>query len=245
MKLYLAGPMRGLPDLNRPLFHRVAAALRAMGHEIFSPGETAPPSEEINVATGGTDLHPRAFWLRLDINYIAGSAEGIALLPGWENSPGASLEMLICQELELPRFTVREAPDVEFHLGGKRSRTVNGGVILTPLTRRYAVHEDGARVLAAAPVQPPTVLEEAGRLVNGDREKHYGHPRDNFRRVAAGWTSLLDGLLHPGAALDGRMVARMLTWLKLARDVNLPSRENLVDGCGYLRCAERLDEPEE
>ena len=39
MRLYLAGPMTGLPLWNFPAFATAAAALRADGHTVFSPAE--------------------------------------------------------------------------------------------------------------------------------------------------------------------------------------------------------------
>lgn len=39
MKLYIAGPMTGLPDLDFPAFHEAAAKLRAQGHEVINPAE--------------------------------------------------------------------------------------------------------------------------------------------------------------------------------------------------------------
>ena len=43
-RIYLAGPMSGLPELNYPAFHAKAAELRAAGHHVENPAENpAPP----------------------------------------------------------------------------------------------------------------------------------------------------------------------------------------------------------
>lgn len=79
MKLYLAGPMTGLPDLNFPRFHEEAARLRALGHEIINPAELNPTSND---------------WLecmRIDIRELV-MCDGVALLEGWHQSRGATLE---------------------------------------------------------------------------------------------------------------------------------------------------------
>lgn len=41
-RLYIAGPMSGLPQFNFPAFHAAAIALRAAGYAIISPAETDP-----------------------------------------------------------------------------------------------------------------------------------------------------------------------------------------------------------
>ena len=39
MNIYISGPMTGIADDNRPAFNRVAAKLRAMGHNCENPAE--------------------------------------------------------------------------------------------------------------------------------------------------------------------------------------------------------------
>jgi DNA-binding CsgD family transcriptional regulator len=87
VRVYLAGPMTGLPDKNYPAFHRFAASLRASGYEVVSPAEIH--------AVGDVD------WItamRADIAQIV-TCSHIALMPGYEKSRGASLEAYIANNL--------------------------------------------------------------------------------------------------------------------------------------------------
>jgi len=75
------------------------------------------------------------------------------------------------------------------------------------------------------------VLQEARRLVAGDRCLTYGTPVESMRRVAEWWT-LADGQPH-----TGREVALPLALVKLAREHHRHGRDNLVDAAGYLLIA--------
>lgn len=90
MKLYIAGPMSGLPDFNYPAFHRAAEQLEAAGYEVENPAT--------NVVEG------TASWLaymRLSLVQIS-KVYGIALLPGWADSKGARIESDLGLALGLP-----------------------------------------------------------------------------------------------------------------------------------------------
>lgn len=85
MRIYLSGPMSGIEDNNFPEFHKWAAKLRADGHDVVSPAE---------IQEAGT-------WelcLRADHRELC-TCEGIALMPGWENSKGANLELHVAHRL--------------------------------------------------------------------------------------------------------------------------------------------------
>jgi len=84
-----------------------------------------------------------------------------------------------------------------------------------------------------------TILEEAASIVNGQRQKAYGHPCDNYWRLAQMWSAYLGIDITPGQSVD------MMMLVKIARQANAPGRENLVDIAGYARVAEMLEGSDE
>jgi Domain of unknown function (DUF4406) len=104
MKLYLAGPMTGLPQFNFPAFHAAAAVLRAKGVEIVSPAELdsdAIKSEAIKSTDGKLSAEGTIggeTWgeiLARDVIVIADTVDGIVFLPDWHKSRGARLEAFV------------------------------------------------------------------------------------------------------------------------------------------------------
>ena len=87
MKIYICGPMTGLPDHNFQSFHAAAKELRAQGHTVTSPAEI-----DHRGATSWAD------YLRRDIRAMM-ECDTIAILPGADNSKGATLERLIASRL--------------------------------------------------------------------------------------------------------------------------------------------------
>lgn len=81
---YVAGPMTGHEEYNYPLFKRVTAWLRSFGYRVECPTELAPKEEYEDHATS----------LRKDLAGML-KCNAIAMLPGWESSRGATLELLI------------------------------------------------------------------------------------------------------------------------------------------------------
>lgn len=102
MKIYVAGPMRGIPKFNFPAFHAAAAKLRSEGHEVFSPaerdirvhGETFAETS----ASGDNAEAEREHGFNLrealadDLIWICREADAVALMPGWVLSKGARAE---------------------------------------------------------------------------------------------------------------------------------------------------------
>lgn len=92
--LYLAGPMTGHPNYNRAAFFLAAARLAAKGYGVLNPAN-----------------HPNGLTMR---QYMAAdcqmllASQGLALLPGWNTSPGAKAEHALAQAIIIPILTVDE-----------------------------------------------------------------------------------------------------------------------------------------
>lgn len=91
VKLYLAGPMSGLPDFNFPAFHAAAARLRALGHDVVNPAEN----------DHGDTSKPWSHYMRQDIAHVL-AVDALAMLPGWRASRGATLEVTVARALDVP-----------------------------------------------------------------------------------------------------------------------------------------------
>ena len=96
------------------------------------------------------------------------------------------------------------------------------------------------RVFYAVPesVQTDTdqesVLQEAERLVNGDRQKDYGSASESFRRIAALWSA------YRGVEFTPKDVACMMILMKVSRSVSSDKRDNWVDIIGYAELGSKL-----
>lgn len=105
-RIYLAGPMTGLPEFNYPAFHAEAARLRALGYQVENPAEN-PPQDDWE------DYMKQAIPQLLTCDLMA-------LLPGWEKSKGAMLEHHIACHLGIVRVM---AADI-----GRRAMATPGGL---------------------------------------------------------------------------------------------------------------------
>jgi len=92
--LYVAGPMTGIPEFNYPAFDAAERSLASCGYLVLNPTHA-----EKHNPTPGT---PQAWgWYMRHCIRMVLAADGMALLPGWENSRGATLERTIATALDL------------------------------------------------------------------------------------------------------------------------------------------------
>lgn len=75
------------------------------------------------------------------------------------------------------------------------------------------------------------------RRIRRDRQAAYGHPREEFTRVAGMWGAMLGVIVTPDD------VARMMILLKVARDKHGYKPDNMLDVIGYALTREDLVEP--
>lgn len=92
-KLYLAGPMSGLPDCNYPTFNYNAKLLEEAGYTVVNPAQS-----QLSEAYY-TDF------LREDLRLLL-DCDGVATLKRWEGSVGARNEVMVAGVLGMPVNTV-------------------------------------------------------------------------------------------------------------------------------------------
>ncbi|WP_458368748.1 DUF4406 domain-containing protein [Pseudomonas mandelii] len=100
-RLYLAGPMTGFEDFNFPAFNKMAAELRAQGYVVENPAEH-----------GVVDGADWADYMAYDLTRL-GLCGMIALLPDWENSKGARLEVHIAEQLGMAIVNAHDLVSME------------------------------------------------------------------------------------------------------------------------------------
>ena len=95
MKIYIAGPMTGLPEYNYPAFRSAAVLLRGEGHEVVNPvelGEKYGTADEIN-----TDPVKFADLILEELDALK-ECDVIYLLHGWQTSKGTRKELKLALE---------------------------------------------------------------------------------------------------------------------------------------------------
>ena len=109
-RVYIAGPMRYRPFYNAQAFTDAAEALRSRGYAVESPAEL---DEGLGLdlyacPTGTEDTGvPISDLLLRDLELIC-RCDAVVLLPGWQHSDGAAVEIAFAKMLGLPRYELGE-----------------------------------------------------------------------------------------------------------------------------------------
>ena len=99
MRLYLAGPMRGIPEYNFPAFFAAERHLIGIGHQVFNPARADMEWDGFNPKCD--EPHDEAHYMARDLPEVC-KADAVAVLPGWESSKGAALEVYVARVLGKP-----------------------------------------------------------------------------------------------------------------------------------------------
>ena len=87
-------------------------------------------------------------------------------------------------------------------------------------------------------IKDESILSEAERIVNGDRQADYSDPVENFKHIADIASAISKENLSPTTC------AIVMIAVKLARENYKHKRDNLVDLAGYVEILSRIKESE-
>lgn len=210
MHVYLAGPMSGIEKFNYPAFNEAASVLRDLGYEVTNPVDL----DNENGVSG-----------------VLSHQYGIIDDTGWAQCLARDLSAMLEADVDaivvLPGWHTSKGASLEVHV----ARTLGKEILSYPEMRPVADEE--------ALVSTETILEEAQRLVGGDRGDDYGHPRDDFAKTAGAWNALFGWDCTPAK------VALAMIVVKLSRLQETPhKRDSIVDIAGYARTYEMVLERE-
>ena len=93
-KVYIAGPISGIAEGNRPAFMNAETKLHAMEsfHTIFNPMTKIQHNQDPEYLEQFSSSDLYRFYLGFELPWIMAEATHIYMLNGWENSTGAKIE---------------------------------------------------------------------------------------------------------------------------------------------------------
>jgi hypothetical protein len=105
--------MSGVPDFNFPTFFAAAGTLQRLGHETVNPADNDGPTLEsalrgahANVAAAGGEGKSWASYLKRDLPRLI-PCDAVCVLPGWQRSRGANLEVDVATRLGMPIYCLQ------------------------------------------------------------------------------------------------------------------------------------------
>ena len=118
MKIYIAGPMTGLPEWNFPAFFEAEEQLIALGHKLVNPAHNDGATVQEALDSAGSSSAPNNPWrwyMRRDLPHVL-EVDALCVLPGWRKSKGASLEVHVAKAIGLPIYVLKDSklvPQIE------------------------------------------------------------------------------------------------------------------------------------
>ncbi len=90
-----------------------------------------------------------------------------------------------------------------------------------------------------------SILVEAQRIVHGDRNADYGHPLDNHTKTAEAFAWYIASKYGITVPLTAEDVCWFNVLQKIARECNLPKRDNKTDVAGYTANVQMIEDERE
>lgn len=122
MRVYIAGPMTGLPENNGPAFAKAWRMLHDAGHDPISPHfleSSLPPEVRERMGTGGIYRSV----LPIDV-FAMSTVDAVLALPGWQFSRGAKFEKHFADLCDIPWVSGIDipVPDLEVWISNALER---------------------------------------------------------------------------------------------------------------------------
>jgi len=109
-KVYIAGPMTGYEDWNFPAFFDAENQIKELGYETLNPAANDGASLEAAIQNAISARDSGATWasyMRRDLSNLVLS-DYVCVLPNWQRSKGASLEVHVAKALGIPLMILRD-----------------------------------------------------------------------------------------------------------------------------------------
>lgn len=213
MILYLSGPMRSKPNHNYETFYDVEYALYA---DPFFTDRQSLDLIVINPANNfnGDKTLTSAEYMSKDIPQVV-EADGLILLPDWEDSEGAKLEVAVARATGKSFWLANHDDSSNPSAGWRFDRVDEPFADTSPRAQS---------------------LDRAKSYITGDRNASYGSPIQDFARTARAWNAY--GYRAPdGREFVGHDVAILMMLLKLSRITWSPEKTDSWDDIsGYAAC---------
>ena len=90
------------------------------------------------------------------------------------------------------------------------------------------------------PLDRAEILQEALKIITGDRTQQYGEPEDSFSCIADLWSTFLTYSLAQPVTIMPHEAGIMLALMKIARlatSTGLGTPDTYIDLAGYAACA--------
>ncbi|MCF8566890.1 DUF4406 domain-containing protein [Alicyclobacillus tolerans] len=112
-RVYISGPMTGYEDYNRPAFHAMASQLKDAGYRVYNPADVVLETDDW------------AQYMKIHLAVLP-TCDLVVVLPGWQKSRGARLEVANAHFLGIPVKHWPEMIDLVEKVEPRFARTYDG-----------------------------------------------------------------------------------------------------------------------